>query len=277
MYLGSLATQLNNGEMTVPLRTLCALLVKKSLESKDPDVKVAKREAYTSIESAAREEIKRLLLSALFSEQRDVSRGASQAVAKIAVIELPAGAWPDLIPGLLAKMTTEGTLDHVKEATLLTLGYICDEIETGVLKKDSDLILTAITQGMCAAESAERYVHPPAVRPAPREQQVTSPDEQPNAFPPTAHFDSCGQCGFYCLRTSLALAARPCRTASSTSPLTRCRPPTFQCPIRGDQGPVERARLCRRQHAGEGRARRADAGHLRDDDVQDGEDPCCGV
>lgn len=55
----------------------------------------------------------------------------AQAIAKIASIELPRNEWPELIPGLLNNMGmtgTEGPAVNVREATLETLGFVCEEI-----------------------------------------------------------------------------------------------------------------------------------------------------
>ncbi len=50
----------------------------------------------------------------------------SQVLAKIGLIELPRNLWPDLVEGLLKNMSS--TDPNLKQSTLETLGYICEEI-----------------------------------------------------------------------------------------------------------------------------------------------------
>lgn len=52
---------------------------------------------------------------------------SAQVIAKIAKIELPHAMWPELIEMLL-KATLESTHEVAKQATLETLGYICEEV-----------------------------------------------------------------------------------------------------------------------------------------------------
>jgi importin subunit beta-1 len=54
-------------------------------------------------------------------------QASSQAVAKIAAIELPAEQWPELIDQLTANVTASDNA-FLKQATLECLGYICEEI-----------------------------------------------------------------------------------------------------------------------------------------------------
>ena len=53
---------------------------------------------------------------------------AAQCIAYIAVAEIPVGLWPDLIGTLTHNFNANGSTDLVKEATLETIGYICQEI-----------------------------------------------------------------------------------------------------------------------------------------------------
>lgn len=66
----------------------------------------------------------------------------------MAVVELPVGQWGDLIEVLLNNVTNPSSTDIMKEATLETIGYICQEIESEVLITQSNQILTAIIHGM---------------------------------------------------------------------------------------------------------------------------------
>lgn len=53
---------------------------------------------------------------------------AAQCVAYIAVAELPAGQWKDLIPLLVQNVIGGASTEMMKEATLEAIGYICQEI-----------------------------------------------------------------------------------------------------------------------------------------------------
>lgn len=53
---------------------------------------------------------------------------ASQCVAGIACAEIPVVQWPELIPHLVANVTNPNSTEHMKEATLEAIGYICQDI-----------------------------------------------------------------------------------------------------------------------------------------------------
>lgn len=53
---------------------------------------------------------------------------AAQCVAYIACAELPQGFWPDLIPLLTQNITNPNSTELMKEATLESIGYICQDI-----------------------------------------------------------------------------------------------------------------------------------------------------
>lgn len=69
-------------------------------------------------------------------------------VQKIALIELPQGQWPDLIEMLVGNMTVPNIPTELRQATLETVGYICEEINPQVLAPVADKLLTAIIQGL---------------------------------------------------------------------------------------------------------------------------------
>ena len=56
-----------------------------------------------------------------------------QCVAYIAAAELPAGQWPDIITNLLRNVSGPSSTEAVKEASLETIGYICEELVSGYL------------------------------------------------------------------------------------------------------------------------------------------------
>lgn len=77
-----------------------------------------------------------------------VAGASAQLIAAIADIDLPLNAWPTLMSVLVDNTRTENPA-HVKRASLLAIGYICetaDPSNSGVVSQASG-ILTAITQG----------------------------------------------------------------------------------------------------------------------------------
>ena len=75
---------------------------------------------------------------------------AALALAKVAAIELPAKQWQDLVPTLLQNMGVQPPNSGLKQATLASLGYICEEmgrLEEDVLAQEQiNSILTAVVQ-----------------------------------------------------------------------------------------------------------------------------------
>lgn len=67
------------------------------------------------------------ILGALGTENNRPS-SAAQCVAYVAVAELPAGQWPDLIGGLVSNVINGTSTEMTKEATLEAIGYICQDI-----------------------------------------------------------------------------------------------------------------------------------------------------
>ena len=71
--------------------------------------------------------IARQLRPAACTMQAPTARqSAALCVAKVAALELPQQAWPELLPALLANMNSQDS--GLKQATLATLGYVCEEV-----------------------------------------------------------------------------------------------------------------------------------------------------
>ena len=87
----------------------------------------------------------------LFFSQAQIARHtAALALAKVAAIELPAKQWQDLVPTLLQNMNAQPPNPGLKQSTLESLGYVCEEmgrIEEDVLAQEQiNSILTAVVQ-----------------------------------------------------------------------------------------------------------------------------------
>lgn len=92
--------------------------------------------------------VKELTLRTLSSSSAQAGTTAAQVVSAIAAIELPRNQWNDLMP-FLVKNVSEGA-DHQKQASLATIGYICESHDADLrlaLIAHSNAILTAVVQG----------------------------------------------------------------------------------------------------------------------------------
>nr|CAB3260072.1 importin subunit beta-1-like [Phallusia mammillata] len=128
-------------------RIAAGLQVKNYLTSKDSSVKQQHQHRWLSLDEAARHAIKNLVLHALGTETSRPS-SAAQVIAGIACAELPLGQWQDLINKLVQNVTSPESTEHLKEAALEAIGYICSDMEPEHLVCHSNEILTAIVQGM---------------------------------------------------------------------------------------------------------------------------------
>ncbi|KAH7285160.1 hypothetical protein KP509_33G016000 [Ceratopteris richardii] len=156
VFLLSLAHELANNEKPPESRKLAGLILKNSLDAKDASRKAELAQAWISLDNALKSQIKGALLMTLSSPVKDASHTAAQVIAKVAAIELPLREWPDLVGSLLSNMGTPQAQKPpgLKQATLETLGYVCEEISPEVLAQEQvNSILTAVVQGMNTSET----------------------------------------------------------------------------------------------------------------------------
>ncbi|KAI9096802.1 hypothetical protein K1719_025981 [Acacia pycnantha] len=146
-FLLSLSGELASDDKPVDSRKLAGLILKNSLDAKDENRKHELVQRWLLLDPAAKTQIKSCLLQTLSSPAVDARSTASQVIAKVAGIELPQKQWPELVGSLLSNIHQIPA--HVKQATLETLGYLCEEISPEVLDQDQvNKILTAVIQGM---------------------------------------------------------------------------------------------------------------------------------
>ncbi|KAL3655637.1 hypothetical protein CASFOL_000033 [Castilleja foliolosa] len=137
-FLLSLWCELSNEGKHTDSRILSGIVLKNSLDAR-----------WVAINNALKSQIKNSLLNILGSSDRKVSHTAAQVVSKIASIEVPRKEWPELFGLLLDNMTQPDRSASLKQATLETLGYVCEEISNKDLMEDEvEYILAAVTQGM---------------------------------------------------------------------------------------------------------------------------------
>ncbi|GMN31426.1 hypothetical protein TIFTF001_003239 [Ficus carica] len=151
-FLLSLAGELANDEKPAESRKLAGLILKNALDAKEHNRKLELMQRWLSLDQTVKAQIKAFLLKTLTSPALDARSTASQVIAKVAGIELPHKRWPELIESLLSN--THLVAAHTKQATLETLGYICEEVSSEVIEQSEvNKVLTAVVQGMNASES----------------------------------------------------------------------------------------------------------------------------
>lgn len=95
-----------------------------------------------------KENVKRLALHTLSTQDARAGQSAAQFIASIAAIEIPRNQWPELMATLVENVG-QGA-DHQKQASLTTIGFICETDEHELrdsLQRHSNAILTAVIQG----------------------------------------------------------------------------------------------------------------------------------
>ena len=104
-----------------------------------------------------KQRIRTELLSTLGSSSTEVRRTVALVIAKLAAIEIPRNAWPDLIPTLLNNSAAGAGPAGTRHATLETLGYVCEELgnfeEDFLATEQVNSILTAVVSGMRPEET----------------------------------------------------------------------------------------------------------------------------
>ncbi|XP_074291728.1 importin subunit beta-1-like [Silene latifolia] len=152
-FLLSLAGELANEEKPAESRKLAGLILKNALDAKEQHRKFELVQRWLSLDLGLKNQIKAFLLKTLTSHVHDARSTTSQVIAKVAGIELPEKQWPELIASLLANIPQ--LPPHVKQATLETLGYLCEEVSPDAVEQDQvNKILTAVVQGMNANETS---------------------------------------------------------------------------------------------------------------------------
>lgn len=114
------------GNSTV-VRMQSGLQLKNAIYSKDPNTRVFYQNRWLQFPLEHRQYIKRNCINTLGTEQSGHS-SAAQCVAYIACAELPANQWPDLMQILVKNVIVPGSSELLKQATLETIGYICQDI-----------------------------------------------------------------------------------------------------------------------------------------------------
>ena len=108
---------------------------------------MARMQRWLTLAPEAKSQVKNGLVQTFAAGDRNARRTAAMVTAKVAAIDVPQGQWDDLIGGLVNTVTA-GDSQAAKEASLECLGYICEDMDAGVLTTKSNDILTAVVAGM---------------------------------------------------------------------------------------------------------------------------------
>ena len=126
-FIKALSEILAHGANSPVARMAAGLQLKNTLTSKDLEVKQEYQQRWLQFPPDLRAYVKKNLLAAIGTETLRPS-SAAQCVAYMAVAELPVNQWPELISVLVANVTAANSTEMVREATLETMGYICQDI-----------------------------------------------------------------------------------------------------------------------------------------------------
>ncbi|KAL7614491.1 hypothetical protein Lser_V15G04998 [Lactuca serriola] len=152
-FLLSLSGELAHDEKPVDSRKRAGLILKNALDAKEQHRNYELIQRWLSLDVGVKSQIKTYLLQTLTSPVHEARSTASQVIAKVAGMELPQKQWPELIGSFLSNIHQVPV--HVKQATLETLRYLCEEVSPNVVEQDHvNKILTAVVQGMNASEAS---------------------------------------------------------------------------------------------------------------------------
>ncbi|KAK0554630.1 karyopherin Kap95 [Tilletia horrida] len=146
LYCQLLATELVNEQGFVGVRIAAALALKNALTAKDAMRAEEYALRWKEVQPEIRADIKQKVLATLQTQEHRAGSSAAQVVAAIAAIELPIGAWPELIQQLLAAVSNQENT-RLRQAAVQAIGYTCEVIKSDILESSSNEILTAVIQG----------------------------------------------------------------------------------------------------------------------------------
>ncbi|KAK2762197.1 karyopherin beta [Arachnomyces sp. PD_36] len=148
-YLTTLANELANENAQAHIRTAAGIALKNAFSFRE----TAKlREVQTrwvqQIDIQVKNSVKELALKTLSSSDSRAGQSAAQFIVSIAAIEIPRNEWPELMNTLVQNVGSGS--DSLKQASLTTIGFICESEEPELrenLSTHSNAILTAVVQG----------------------------------------------------------------------------------------------------------------------------------
>lgn len=148
-YLSTLSQELANEQAQPQVRVAAGLALKNSFSAREyARLQQVQQRWINQVDPAIKSNVKALALKTLASNDGRAGQSAAQFIAAIAAIEIPREQWPELMPTLVQSVG-EGS-DHQKQASLTTIGFICETEDLELREKltqHSNAILTAVVQG----------------------------------------------------------------------------------------------------------------------------------
>ncbi|VAI13944.1 unnamed protein product [Triticum turgidum subsp. durum] len=154
-FLLSLSTELATNEKPEESRRLAGLILKNALDAKEQHRKNELFQRWLALDAGVKAQVKALLLQTLSSPVASARSTSSQVIAKIAGIEIPQKQWPELIGSLLSNI--HQVQPNVKQATLETLGYLCEEVSPEAVDQDQIDILDEYSSEFTADSDVPCY------------------------------------------------------------------------------------------------------------------------
>ncbi|KAI9852490.1 MAG: karyopherin beta [Thelocarpon superellum] len=148
-YVTTLAQELANEQAQTHIRSAAGIALKNAFSSREfPRLQEVQEKWLQHVDPQVKKSVKDLALRTLSAGDAKAAQSAAQFIASIAAIEIPREQWPELMPALVHNVG-DGA-DHLKQASLVTIGYICETEDTDLrdsLGQHSNAILTAVVQG----------------------------------------------------------------------------------------------------------------------------------
>ncbi|KAG8624274.1 hypothetical protein KVT40_007341 [Elsinoe batatas] len=148
-YLTRLSQELANDSAQSQVRIAAGLALKNSFSAREYSrLQQVQQRWLEQVDVGIKQEVKSLALKTLSSNDSRAGQSAAQFIAVIAAIEIPRNQWPELMPSLVQNVGNGA--DHQKQASLTTIGFICETDDVDLREKlteHSNAILTAVVQG----------------------------------------------------------------------------------------------------------------------------------
>jgi len=126
-FLLTLSHALAEPQSPSHIRNAAGLAIKNALSARETPRQEEYAARWTSLDPSTRDKLKHDALATLDAQDRGARNVSGQVIAAIAAIELPAGLWNNLIAQLL-ELASRGDNPNLRQATLQTIGYICEGI-----------------------------------------------------------------------------------------------------------------------------------------------------
>ncbi|TDZ38652.1 Importin subunit beta-1 [Colletotrichum spinosum] len=156
LYLATLVQELANESADGSIRAAAGLALKNAFTARDfARHQELQAKWLQQTDDETKTQVKNLTLQTLASSNAQAGQAAAQVISSIAGLELPRDQWQDLM-NILVKNVSDGA-EHQKQASLTTIGYICESQDTDLrtaLIAHSNAILTAVVQGARKEETS---------------------------------------------------------------------------------------------------------------------------